>query len=226
MTDVYTAPIEHYLHALGRRRFAPFGDELASVFEAMHADAERFKFPIVGAEAGRTFYQLAQLRRPRRILELGSGFGYSAIWWALGAGPGCEVHCTDSKLENIDRGQRNAAAAGVGAQLVWHRGDALEIVRSLPGPWDIIFVDIDKPQYPAAYDLVRPGMRPGDLLLFDNFLRHGAVAHPAAEQDPATAAIVALTDRLYADPQLATSLQSLRDGVIMALRVDHREAAP
>lgn len=217
MGDLYSDPIETYLHDLGRRRFAPLTDEVAAVFDTMHAEAARFKFPIVGAEAGRVFYQLARVRRPRRILELGSGFGYSAIWWALGAGPQCEVHCTDLKLENIDRGQRHAAEAGVAPRIVWHRGDAIDIARSLPGPWDIVFVDIDKPLYPAAYDLMRPRMRPGDVLMFDNFLRHGAVALPREQQDAATAGVVALTDRLYADAGLATSLLSLRDGVIMAV---------
>jgi caffeoyl-CoA O-methyltransferase len=210
-SEIISEPVEVYLARLAIRGLPP-------IFEEMHARAARHPFPIVGPEVGRFFHQLARLRRPKRILELGSGWGYSAIWWALGAGPDVEIDCTEYKLENIDQGQRFVAAAGVRDCIRWHKGDALKSARELTPPWDIIFVDIDKHEYGAALDFARGVMRPGDVLLFDNALRHGTVAKPSEDQDEPTRVVVGMTDSLYADEDFDTSLLPIRDGVLMAVR--------
>lgn len=208
---IFSEPIEAYLARLAARN-------LPAVFEEMHAEATRRCFPIVGPEVGRLFLQLARLRRPRRVIELGSGFGYSAIWWGLGSGDGVAIHCTDHDQRNIDAGRRFAQAAGVGERLHWHRGDALATARQLDGPWDIIFVDIDKQSYPEAFAWAKGVLRAGDLLLFDNMLWHGNVVQPEGDRDAATQAVVDVTEALYSDPDFDVSLLPVRDGVVVALR--------
>lgn len=209
---IFLPPIEGYLAQL-----AVSGKPLPPIFEAMHFLASQRNFPIVGPEVGRFFRQLAQLRRPARILELGSGFGYSAIWWALGCRD-AEIHLTEFELENLDLAEAIANEAGVSAQLRYHQGDALEIAPKLAGPWDIIFCDIDKEAYPAALDFAEEVLRRGDLLLFDNMLWDGRVAQPAETHDAATAGVIETTRRLYGSRDWWTSLLPIRDGVIMAVR--------
>lgn len=209
---VFQPAVEGYL-----ARLAVTGEPLPAVFEAMHGEASRRNFPIVGPEVGRFFRQLAQLRRPARILELGSGFGYSAIWWALGC-PDAEIHLTEFKQANLDQAAAFASEAGVSAQLHYHAGDALEIARGLSGPWDIIFCDIDKQAYPAALDFAEEVLRRGDVLLFDNMLWDGRVAQPPETHDAATAAVIETTRRLYGSRDWCTSLLPVRDGVMMAVR--------
>ena len=209
---IFHEPVEVYLARLGTTSIPPVLAEMQD--EAVR----RHGFPIVGPEVGRVFCQLARLRRPKRILELGSGYGYSAIWWALGAGPGVEIHCTEFKEENIKAGQEYARRAGVAERIHFHQGDALEVAAKLDGPWDIIFVDIDKLQYARAYDFAKQHMRPGDLLLFDNMLWHGEVALPEDQQNETARAAVALNRRAFGDPAMDVSLLPIRDGVLFAMR--------
>ncbi len=211
MSEIIQEPVEVYLARLADQN-------LPTVFVEMHAEASRRCFPIVGPEVGRFFLQLAKLRQPRRVLELGSGFGYSAIWWALGAGPGVEIHCTEYDDANIELGRAFAQKAGVADRIIFHQGDALTTARDLRGPWDVIFCDIDKTGYPIVADFARERLRPGDLLIYDNILWSGRVAEPTEEHSEDTRAIIQTTQSLYNDPTFDVSLLPIRDGVLMARR--------
>jgi caffeoyl-CoA O-methyltransferase len=153
------------------------------------------------------------------VLELGSGFGYSAVWWALGA-PDAEIHCTEYRDEHIALGRRFAAEAGVADRLHWHQGEALALAESLPGPWDLVFCDVDKKDYPRAFALAAERLAPGGMLVFDNALRNGDVALAPGHQTPPVAAVVELTRMLYADARFDVSLLPVRDGVLLALLRD------
>ncbi|MCB2154278.1 O-methyltransferase [bacterium] len=209
---IFHQPVEVFLAQLGKTNVP----ELLS--EMQDEAVRRGGFPIVGPEVGRFFLQLARLRRPKRILELGSGYGYSAIWWALGAGPDVEIQCTEYKQENADAGMEYARRAGVADCITYHVGDALENAAKLEGPWDIIFADIDKIQYPRAYDFAKEHMRSGDLLMFDNMLRHGDVANPDKQEDETVKAIVGLDKRAFSDPDMDASLIPIRDGILLTMR--------
>lgn len=209
--EIFQESVELYLARLAPRHLPP-------VFEALHAEATRRAFPIVGPEVGRFFMQIARLRRAKRVLELGSGFGYSAIWFALGCGEGAEIHCTEYNEDNIAAGRVFARQAGVENRLHWHSGEALGNARAIPGNWDIIFCDIDKEDYPQAYDFARERMRMGDVLLFDNVLWHGRVAEPAGQHDEQTARVIELTTRAYADNGMDVSLLPIRDGILMCVK--------
>jgi predicted O-methyltransferase YrrM len=211
--QIFHEPVELYM-----ARLAIAGHPLPPVFEVMHAEANERCFPIVGPEVGRLLRQLAILHRPRRILELGSGFGYSALWWALGA-PNAEIHLTDLNQNLLDLALRHATQLGVEKQLHTHQGDALAIAAEIPGPWDLVFSDIEKEQYPAVIDFARRVLPVGGILVFDNMLWHGDVATPEAEHTAPTRAVVETTRRLYADADFACSLLPIRDGVLVAVRI-------
>lgn len=210
--EIFVDAIQTYLETT-----AHLGDTINPVLRKMEDEGRRRKFPIVGPEVGRFFAQLAALRRPKRILELGSGFGYSALWWTRG-NPNVVVHCTEFKQENIDTAMEYAREAGVAGRIVYHKGDALENARALDGPWDIVFCDIDKQQYPEALDFATERLRPGDLLLYDNILWHGSVGAPENEHEESTRAVIETTRRIYADGRFLPSLLPIRDGVLLALR--------
>jgi len=97
------------------------------------------------------------------------------------------------------------------------KGDALEILARHPGPFDIIFCDIDKRDYPKVHPLMKPRLRAGGLFICDNMLWSGRVAD-AERQDDDTRGVRELTRLLYADTDLATTILPLRDGVSISLK--------
>ena len=129
----------------------------------------------------------------------------------------CEgIHCTDSSEENRDLALGFLGRAGHGELVEFHVGDALQVLGALPGPFDIIFNDIDKEQYP---DVVQPAvsrLRPGGLLITDNTLWKGRVAQ--ADPDETTRAVLEYNRHLHAHPDLEACIVPIRDGVAVAAR--------
>src|SRR4029079_1161931 len=122
-----------------------------SILEEMETLGTILNFPIVGPLVGRSLYILTRLSNPIRILELGSGYGYSAFWFALASGPETKIICTENSQENIDRAQDFLGRAGLWDKIEYHRGDALQTLRKENGEFDILFMDIDKQQYPDGF---------------------------------------------------------------------------
>ena len=184
------------------------------VLADMHALAAEKGFPIVGPEVGRFLYQLARLMNARRIFEMGSGFGYSALWFARALqdqGEG-EVFVTDGDRDNIRLAREFHHRAGVNERVIYLTGYAKDLVQVTPGLFDIIFCDIDKEQYPEIYDIVRSRLRVGGALVIDNLLWGGRAADPD-NRDDSTLGIRAFTERMWASPEFASSLLPIRDGV-------------
>lgn len=114
----------------------------------MEQYARETAFPIIGPLVGSLLQQLVHLTGARRVFEMGSGYGYSAIWFALAMQPDGKVECTEADDNNIKRGIEYADRAGVGDKIIWHHGDALEVLQSAAGQYDIILNDVHKEQYP------------------------------------------------------------------------------
>ena len=110
----------------------------------MEAHAEEHGFPIVGRNVGVTLEVLARSAGARRIMELGSGFGYSAYWHARAVGSDGEVHLTDGDRENEARAAGYLERAGLADRVRFHVGDAVEELGKLDGDFDVVFNDIDK----------------------------------------------------------------------------------
>ena len=206
--DIVNPAIEEYL-----RRVAPPGDEVLAEMERL---ADRRRFPIVGPLVGRLLYLLARSIGAREVFECGSGFGYSAYWFARALPADGRVILTEGSAENCASARGFLGRASLIGKAVIEKGDALEILPRYPGPFDIIFCDIDKRDYPRVYSLMKPRLRSGGLFLCDNMLWSGRVASEE-RQDDDTRGVRELTRLLYADRDLDTSIVPLRDGVGISL---------
>jgi predicted O-methyltransferase YrrM len=207
--DIVFPRIEAYLERLETTRVA--------VLTEMERLAERLDFPIVGPLVGRTISLLARSIGARRILELGSGFGYSAYWLARALPPEGELILTEASARNIALAQEYLRKGGVPCRLRFEVGDALEIIDRLPGEFDVIFNDVDKEQYPAVFQKAVPRLRPGGYFMSDNMLWGGRVVEPATE--PTTRGVVELTRLLYQAAGLYTVILPIRDGLSVSLKL-------
>lgn len=169
-------------------------------------------FPIVGPQVGRLLTTLARASGATRVLEFGSGFGYSAWWFANAVGPEGKVVLTEGSRENVDRARGFLNRAGLGDRVEIRQGDALELAAEYPGPFDIVFNDIDKHDYPRALPLALERLRPGGLFVSDNMLWQGRVLDEE-NADETTRGVLELTRALYAAPELETTIVPIRDGV-------------
>jgi predicted O-methyltransferase YrrM len=203
--------IEAYLH-----RWVPDRD---TILHEMEQRAEAKHFPIVGPLVGRLLAQLTLLVSAQQILELGAGFGYSAYWFARALPETGRLVAVERSAENARLGQEYLERGGLTPKVNFVVGDGLEVIQGLDGPFDIIFVDIDKEQYPVSLPLTLPRLRPGGLLITDNILWSGKVVD-AKPRDASTRGIQEYTRLLYETPDLYTTLIPLRDGVSVSLKLD------
>jgi predicted O-methyltransferase YrrM len=187
-------------------------DDPDPVQREMEELARRRGFPIVGPLVGRLLMLLAKATAARRILELGSGFGYSALWFARALPDDGEIVLTEYDRDDSDRSRDFLAGAGLAGKATFLVGDALQLVDSIAGPFDIVFIDVDKEQYPAALDKALPLLRPGGLLIADNVLWQGRVVDEEPPE-PSTAGILEFNRRIHADPRLEVAMVPLRDGL-------------
>ncbi len=184
----------------------------------MHTLAAERGFPIVGPEVGRFLAQLVHLTGAKRIFELGSGFGYSALWFARALGDEGEVYCTDGDVANIELAKGFHARADVFDQVTYLTGYAQDLLQVTPGLFDIIFCDVDKEQYPDVYELLRRHLRVGGAFVIDNLIWDGKVADPD-NRDESTQGVRAFTDRMWDSPEFLSSLLPIRDGVGLSVRI-------
>ena len=142
---------------------------------------------------------------------MGSAIGYSTLWFARAAGPQAEIFYTDSDPSNAARARRNLERAGVAERVQFLIGDAIEQFDATSGDFDVIFIDIFKPQYPEALRKALPRLRSGGLLIADNVLWSGKAARRA--KDAQTRAIQQFNKMVYASKELFPVIVPLRDGV-------------
>ncbi|MGH2682940.1 MAG: O-methyltransferase [Actinomycetota bacterium] len=214
--DIVNKKVERYMESL----LASRGDE---VLEQMEAEGRERDFPIVGRTVGVTLEVLARAIEARRVLEMGSGFGFSAYWFARAVGPGGEVHLTDGDPKNEAKARDYLERAGLADRCTFHVGNALDIIDELPGEFDVIFCDIDKSGYPNAWKKARERIRLGGLYLCDNVLWSGRVAEDGGVDDPRpdwTEAVREQNRAIAEDERYLSVIVPTRDGVMVALRVE------
>jgi predicted O-methyltransferase YrrM len=187
------------------------------VLEEMEELARKKGFPIVGAHAGKLLGILTRASGARRVLELGSGFGYSAWWFARSLPPGGRVVCTDYSDENRKLALGFLARAGLAERIEFLVGDALQAARALAGGFDIVFNDIDKRSYPESVPVALSLLRPGGLFITDNVLWSGKVAE-SWPMDPSTLAIRLFNELLHGNGQLESVILPVHDGLAVAVK--------
>jgi caffeoyl-CoA O-methyltransferase len=187
------------------------------VLREMEAEAERRNFPAVGRNVGVTLELLARAIGARRVFELGSGFGYSAYWFARAVRPNGEVHCTDGDPANAEAGRGYLARAGLGDAVTYHVGDALESFSKVDGDFDVVFCDIDKPGYPDAWRAACERIRVGGLYLCDNTLSYGRGT--VFDDEPGANAMREHNRLIEQDDRFLSTIVPTREGVLAALRL-------
>jgi predicted O-methyltransferase YrrM len=210
MAVLVDARIEEYL-----RRLYDDGDAVRQEMEEL---AKQRSFPIVGPLVGRHLAVLTRAIGAKRVFELGSGYGYSALHFARAAGEGAEVHCTELSEENVRLAEGFLRRAGVWDRVRYHREEATAALKRVGGTWDIVYNDIDKDGYPATVDLAYAHLRPGGLFITDNVLWSGRVLEGEDDGTPATRGVKEFTRRLLAHPGFLTAIDPTRDGVSVALK--------
>ena len=191
--------------------------ERPAAMQAMEAYAQQTNFPIVGPVVGQFLYLLTRVSGARRVFEMGSGYGYSTAWFAMGvqANSGGEVYHVVWDAELSRKARDYLAQLGLDSLVRFHVSEAIEQLQRTEGPFDIIFNDIQKEDYPRSVPLIKAKLRPGGLAIFDNTLWHGAIFDPN-DHSAQTEAIRTLNRMLSEDPDFECSLIPLRDGVLVA----------
>jgi predicted O-methyltransferase YrrM len=203
--------IEEYLRKLY--------DDGEAVRREMEEMGRQRKFPIVGPLVGRYLQVLARSIRARRVFELGSGYGYSALHFAQAVGETGVVHCTELSEDNVRLAEGFLTRAGLWSRITYHREEATAALRRTGGTWDIIYNDIDKDGYPDTVELAYQHLRPGGLFISDNVLWSGRVLDGESDGSAATKGIQEFTRRLFAHKGFLTAINPTRDGVSASLRL-------
>jgi predicted O-methyltransferase YrrM len=185
----------------------------------MEARAAREKFPIIGPLVGRLCQQVALSIGARDVFEMGSGFGYSTWWFAQAVGDGGRVVHTDLDAQRSGEARGYLDRAGLGGRVIYEVGPALEIIKKYPGPFDIVFIDVDKHDYPDALELARSRVRVGGYIVCDNALWSGKVTLPANKQDTDTKGVARYNRDAFGAADLLTTIIPVRDGVALSLKV-------
>jgi predicted O-methyltransferase YrrM len=186
---------------------------------AMEAEAERTGFPIIGPAAGYFCYLITRLTNAHSVFELGSGFGYSTAWFARAVreNGGGVVHHTVWDAALSTQARSRLAAMGLADMVQYHVGEAVQTLRDTPGPFDLIFNDIDKAGYPAALPVIHQRLRPGGVLITDNLLWHGRVLDPN-DRSEATVGVREFTRLITRDEGWTATVVPIRDGLLLAYR--------
>ncbi|MGH8762575.1 MAG: O-methyltransferase [Nitrosospira sp.] len=205
--------IENYMLSLAGRTDHP-------VLTEMEAVAKKNNFPIVGRLVGIFLEASAKAVNAKRIFEFGSGYGYSAYWFAKAAGPDGQVICSDGDPLNKEKAEQYLGSADLSERVDFRVGLAQEIFAQTEGSFDICYNDVDKGDYPQVWQMAKDRIRPGGLYIADNVLWHGRVAvENYVDIVPGwTEAILEHNRLIFNDSDFDAFINPTRDGVIVARR--------
>lgn len=167
---------------------------------------------VSGHQQGLLLELLSSLLRPKQILEIGTFTGYSAICLAKGLAEGGTLHTIDINRELEDITSKYYALSGMESRIRQYFGAAADIIPTLSGIFDLVFIDADKINYALYYDLVFDRVPQGGFILVDNVLWSGKVAETGTG-DKDTEALKAFNQKIAADPRVTQLILSVRDGI-------------
>ena len=167
---------------------------------------------------GRILSFLSKLIRPKKILELGTFTGYSALCLAEGLDKDGELHTIDKDEELVSFQRRYFNRSIHGTKIHQHTGCALEIIKKLNYKFDLIFIDADKSNYVNYFNLLADKIKRGGVLISDNVLWSGKVIEPLENSDLSTKVLLEYNKLLKEDPRFETILLPIRDGLTLSIK--------
>jgi caffeoyl-CoA O-methyltransferase len=208
--------IDEKIQDYANRYSSPQGELLTELSEL--TDRERADRKMLsGAYQGRVLAMISHLVRPRRVLEIGTFVGFSALCFAEGLADGGKIITLDMQPEThsvaLEFFARSPYADRIDARL----GDASDIIPTLDETFDLVFIDADKPNYLNYFNLVFPRLRIGGLIVADNVLWSGGVlaAEKGREDDESTVALHEFNRVILADERVSNVLLTIRDGLMI-----------
>jgi len=203
------------------------GPDPDDIAREMDERAREREFPVVGPTVGAWLSLLARATDARRIFEFGSGFGYSAYWFARGLPEGGKLVLTEIDADELEQARNYFERADLRPQVHFEHGDAIEIVEGYDGPFDIVLIDNEKHRYREALETVRGKLEPGSLVLADNALAGGTIRYEevqslvdgetVAEATDMSRGIAGYLDYVRSQAGLETVLLPLGEGVAVTL---------
>lgn len=202
------------------------GPEQDEILTAMDEHAEDISFPTVGPAVGGWLSLLARTANAKRVFEFGSGFGYSAYWFARAVGSDGEVVLTEIDADELELAREYFETAGFTDRARFEHGDAIETVGAYDGPFDVVLIDNEKHRYCEAFEAVLPKLREGSLVIADNAVTTGGsvnrdeVVNLLAGEDidaaAGSAGIAAYLDTVRQHDRLETVLLPLGEGLAVS----------
>ena len=162
---------------------------------------------------GRVLKMLIEMAKPQKVLELGTFSGYATLCMAEGLQEGAEIHTFEVFDENEDFLRKWFEGSAYKDKITLHIGDALQLVPQMKERWDFAFIDADKREYVAYYEMLLPLMNPGGFIVADNTLWYGHVLEEARESDMQTKGVQAFNDLVASDARVEKVILPLRDGL-------------
>jgi caffeoyl-CoA O-methyltransferase len=207
------------IDAILKRQQAEYLDTLTLPRDGLLVRMEEFAaehdHPIADAEVAQLLRVLVRMRRPRRILEVGTNIGYSVIVMGRECGAECTLETIEINRGVLARAKSFVEDAQLACKVVFHEGAALDVIPKLPGTFDFVFIDCVKTEYGAYLDGLMPKLEPGAVIVCDNLLWKGQVAEGV--HDASTDALRDFNRRITNDPRLLTSILPLGDGTGMSI---------
>ncbi len=198
-----------------KRVQAEYLDTLLPSRDPLLAEMEEFAakhgHPIADAEVGQLMRILVRAKQPRHLIEVGTNIGYSVIVLGRECPADAVIETIELDRDILSTARRFVGEAHLGCEVRFHQGAALEVLPSLGGPFDFVFIDCVKTEYEQYLDQLLPKLMPGAMIVCDNLLWGGKVAEEV--HDPSTDALRAFNKRISTDPRLMTIVLATGDGV-------------
>ncbi len=219
MPEIVPAAIEQY----ALEHTSPVAGLLSSVADRTRTELPDVSQMMVGSLEGRFLELLVFGMRARRILEIGTFTGYSAIAMAAGMPDDGKIITCELDPDHLKLARSHIEASGYADRIEIREGPAIETLASLDGPFDLIFIDADKSSYVEFYEATLPKLAPYGLLAVDNTLWSGQVVDEG-DQSRQTVAIRRFNDHVRSDPRVICVQLTIRDGVTLVRRADPSNA--
>jgi predicted O-methyltransferase YrrM len=210
--EITNAKLQHY----AERHTTAESDLLKAISRETHAKILKARM-LSGHLQGRLLAAISHMIRPRRILEIGTYTGYSAICLAEGMASDGILITIDINEELEKSVRKNFADAGLSDKIDYRVGDALKIISSIQETFDLVFIDADKENYIRYFDLVIDKVGVGGFIMADNVLWSGKVLEAKADKE--TRAIVDFNTKVQDDTRVENVLLPLRDGIFIIRKV-------